>query len=313
MTVQKMPIRTLDLLDLPALYTYRDRAVGFDSTRALTGGNQIGMGWGTYINPSRRIYGAVAEQDGASLMGGVLQNRGEPFAKLLYLAPDSRLDHPELPALLEKLAAEAGTWGVFHVIAEVEESSDALPALRQAGFSVYAWQRMWDVSELAGDPAPVNWERARSIHLPAIQSLYQQIVPPLLQPVEQMPRSAGGYICTEGVRCYISSSTGAYGIVLHPLIHPEATQVSEKLLGLVQGMPERRKRRVYICVRSYQAWLEHLLADLGGKPGPRQAVMVKHLAHLVKEEQPALAKQPAGVRSVQPSRVSRMRGGSGTA
>ena len=299
-----MSVRTLDLLDLPTLYQYRHKALGFDATRALTRGDSIGgVGLGTYVNPSRHVFGAVAERNGASLLGGVLQNRGDPFARLLYLAPASRVDHPDLPALLDKLAEEAGNWGAFHVVAEVDEDSEAFPSLRQAGFSVYAWQRMWDLSDASGGE-DAGWERVRPIHLPAIQSLYQQIVPPLLQPVEQMPRHPSGYICSETVKCYTSNSAGAYGIVLHPLIHPEATQVSSKLLGLVNGLQARRRRRIYICVRSYQAWLEHVIADLGGKPGPRQAVMVKHLAHLVKEEQAERARQPAGV-SVQATRVSR--------
>jgi hypothetical protein len=57
-------------------------------------------------------------------------------------------------------------------------------------------------------------------------------------------------------------------------------------------------------VRSYQAWLEPVLADLGAKSGKRQAVMVKHLAHLVRDAAVARATQPNGV-SVQPSRVSK--------
>jgi hypothetical protein len=170
---------------------------------------------------------------------------------------------------------------------------------------------MWDLTDVPDGGTEQCWERARPVHLPAIQSLHQQIVPPLLQPVEQMPRYASGYICSEAVKCYTSVSSGAYGIVLHPLMHPEATEVSAKLLCLVNGLQGRRRRRVYICVRSYQAWLEHVLAELGGKAGPRQAVMVKHLAHLVKEEQPVRAKQPAGV-SVQATRLSRMKTGSGT-
>ena len=60
-----------------------------------------------------------------------------------------------------------------------------------------------------------------------------------------------------------------------------------------------------MCVRTYQAWLEHVLEDLGAKPGPQQAVMVKHLAHLVKEAQTARATQPARV-SVQASRMSQI-------
>jgi hypothetical protein len=99
---------------------------------------------------------------------------------------------------------------------------------------------------------------------------------------------------------------GMYGIVLTPLIHPEASNVSEKLSALISNLPDRRNRPVYICVRSYQAWLEPVLADLGAKAGLRQAVMVKHLAHLVKEAQTAPA-VPSGV-TVQPSRVSHIEG-----
>jgi hypothetical protein len=60
-------------------------------------------------------------------------------------------------------------------------------------------------------------------------------------------------------------------------------------------------------VRSYQTWLEPVLEDLGALAGPRQAVMVKHLARLIKDEQMVKAVQPAGA-SVQPSHVSRIEG-----
>lgn len=302
-----MSTRALDLLDLPTLHRYRNEALGFDATRAVTRGNPLGaMGLMAYIDPTRHMYAAISDDGNRpSLLGGVFQARGETFAKLLYLAPVSRLEDPALPALLENLAAEAGSWGAFQVIAEVDENCPAFPSLREAGFSVYAWQRMWDVSEFTGSEDAEGWQRASSIHLPGIQSLYQQIVPPLLQPVEQMPRQPAGFICSEDLKCYVSYSSGAYGIALHPLIHPEATRVRDKLFALVSQLPNRRNRRVYVCVRSYQAWLENVLADLGGSAGPRQAVMVKHLARLVKDEQAVRAQQPAGV-SVQPSRVSRI-------
>jgi hypothetical protein len=90
--------------------------------------------------------------------------------------------------------------------------------------------------------------------------------------------------------------------VLTPLIHPEALDVSAKLAALISHLPDRRNRPVYVCVRSYQAWLEPVLADLGAKSGQRQAVMVKHLVHMVKDAALARATQPAGV-SVQPSRI----------
>ena len=81
--------------------------------------------------------------------------------------------------------------------------------------------------------------------------------------------------------------------------------VSQVLTSLLIHQRNPLGRPIYMAIRSYQAWLENVLADLGGSAGPRQALMVKHLAHLVKDEQAVRAKQPAGV-SVQPSRVSRI-------
>ena len=107
----------------------------------------------------------------------------------------------------------------------------------------------------------------------------------------------------KALKCYVGVSQGVYGIVLAPLIHPEATDVSSKLTSLIASLPDRRNRPVYVCVRSYQAWLEPVLADLGALGASRQAVMVKHLAHLVKDAQ-AVSAVPSGV-SIQPSRVSK--------
>src|ERR1700752_3618399 len=303
-----MSIRPLALLDLPYLYSFRDEAVGLDTARTLTRGNPLGaVGLLSYANPSRHIYGAIANGNKESVVGGVIHSPEETFAKLLYLAPASQLGHPDLPELIENLAAQAGTWGAFHVLAEVDERSDAFVSLRKAGFSVYAWQRMWDVSEVTEANQEFAWTRVKSVDLPSVQSLYHQIVPPLMHPMESQPRSSNGWMCNEGVRCYVSVSQGVYGMVLLPLIHPEAANVSEKLASLIGNLPDRRNRPVYVCVRSYQAWLEPVLADLGAQGADRQAVMVKQLAHLVKEEQPVRATQPAAVR-VQPSQANRIDG-----
>jgi hypothetical protein len=303
-----MKIRPFDLLDLPTLYRYRSEAVSFDSTRLLTRGNPLGaIGVMAYINPRRHIYSAVSANDSPTLLGGIIHTYGEIFAKILYLAPASQLDNAAMPELIENLTAEAGKWGAFHVLAEVDEMNIAFVPLRTAGFSVYAWQRMWDVSDLPSEDLTSKWLRVKSIDLPSIQGLYHQIVPPLLQPLERMPKRAIGFMCNDGVKCYVSTASGMAGIVLFPLIHPEATDVSAKLLSIIKHIPNRNGRPIYFCVRSYQAWLEPVLADLGAKSTARQAVMVKHMTRMVKEEQSVRSAQPAGV-TVQPSRVSRIEG-----
>jgi hypothetical protein len=300
-----MSIRSLDILDLPLIARYRNDALTLDSTRALTRGHPLSAaGLLAYVNPARHMYSAVANGGSNVLLGGVIHVNGETFAKLLYLAPASHLDHASLPELIEHLVGQVGEWGAFHVIAEIDETSDAFPALRQTGFSVYAWQRMWDISELNTSNDTKGWARARSVNRPALQSLYHQIVPQLMHPVEPLSKNARGLICDGEVKCYVSLASGVQGIVLTPLIHPEATDVEAKLISLLNCIPDRRGRPVYLCVRSYQAWLEPALADLGAKSAPRQAVMVKHLARLIKDAQTSPA-VPSGV-SVQPSRVSRL-------
>ena len=307
-----MTIRPLAILDLPYVYSFRDEAIGLDTARTLTRGNPLGAaGLLAYMNPARHVYSAIANGEHESVLGGIIHSRDETFAKLLYLAPSSQLGHPDLPELIENLSAQAGEWGAFHVLAEVDENSEAFVPLRKAGFSVYAWQRMWEIKEMAELPAnshmeqasqPEAWTRVWSVHLPAIQSLYHQIVPPLLQPVEPQPKYSIGWISNDGAKCYVGVTHGVYGIVLMPLIHPEARDVSTKLAALINNLPDRKNRPVYVCVRSYQAWLEPVLADLGAQAGQRQAVMVKHLARLVRESPtvPAVASRA----TVQPSQMS---------
>ncbi|CAG0955086.1 hypothetical protein ANAEL_00291 [Anaerolineales bacterium] len=302
-----MTIRPLDLLDLPIITRYRNDVITLDSARALTRGHPLGaMGLLAYINPARHLYAAIANGGESALLGSVTHTRGDTFAKLLYLAPSSRLDDPQLPALIEHLAMQAGGWKAFHVTAEVDETSDVFPALRMAGFSVYAWQRLWDVTNIGKTVSGSSggWRRAQSVDLHAVQSLHYQIMPPLLHPVEPAPRRLTGFVHADNLKAYANVTAGIYGIVLTPLIHPDENNVSEKVAGLVSSLTDRGSRPVYLVVRSYQTWLEPVLEDLGAKASPRQAVMAKHLARLITEGQPART-VPANV-NVQPSRISRM-------
>jgi hypothetical protein len=302
-----MTTRPIDLRDLPSLFRYRGEVVSLDSARVLTRGNPLGAaGFLSYFNPARHLYTAINQENGTTLVGSILHTNGDMFARLVYIAPSSQLSHSGLTQLIEHLTAEAGKWGAFHILAEIDEDSEAFTALRTSGFAVYAWQRMWDVSHITESNADSGWMQSRSTDLPAIQSLHHQIVPPLLQPVEPTPRRATGLVCSDEAKCYVNLIYGAQGIVLTPLIHPEATDVTTRLASLLNHLPDRRKRPVYLCVRSYQAWLESALEDLGGRPSERQAVMMKHLAHMVKDEQTLLAAQPASV-SIQPSRVSHLK------
>ena len=272
-----MTVRPLDLLDLPTLARYRRRAVALDSARLLTRGDPLGpVGLMAYLNPGRHIYTALAAGD-SPLLGGVIHDLDQPLARLTFLAPADRLDGAALK-LIDHLAGQAGGWGATHLLAEIDEASPVFPLLRQAGFAVYAWQVLWSLDGLAGQAGSL-WRAAVPEDLPAARGLHQQIVPGLLQPVEPAPRSADGLACGApgGLQAHVRLGYGAHGVLADPLFHPEAGDVAGLLAALAGAVPRRSGRPVYLRMRSYQAWLEPVLADLGAQASPRQAVMVKPL------------------------------------
>jgi len=280
-----MTVRRFDFLDIPTLARYRRDVLTLDSARALTRGNPIGAAaLLSYLNPRRFIFTAVASEDGKHLIGQITLTETETAARLNFLAPQ---DGPEglIVPLVETLVAEAGGWGAFHILAEVEESSRVFHSLKQAGFSMYAWQRVWKLVPADDGTADKVWRPARGVDWPAVQSLHSQIVPALLQPVETLPGQVEGLVCREGddLLAYVAVEAGPAGVWLKPLIPPDSDCIP-RLAGVLNGIGGRR-RPVYVCVRSYQAWLESVLKDLGAEPGPQQAVMVKRLALMTRAEQ----------------------------
>ncbi len=282
-----MTVRSLDLLDFPFLLRYRRGILPLDSARFLTHGNPLGAAaLLSYLNPHRNLYTAVSTENGDSLMGQVTLNERETSARLTFLAPAEKVNGLALP-LLDHLTKQAGEWGALHLLAEVDEDSPAFKTLRQAGFAMYAWQRVWKLPERRTDGGETSWREAGETDWPSVQSLHGQIIPALLQPVENLPKQVSGLVCSteSGLQAYAAFCSGPEGIWLQPLVPPDSACGPEQVTGLARAVAGGGRRPVYVCVRSYQAWLESVLEELGAQVGPRQAVMVRRLAKTVKEPQ----------------------------
>jgi hypothetical protein len=107
------------------------------------------------------------------------------------------------------------------------------------------------------------------------------LIPGLVQQVEPFPaeRLHGLVYCQENdLLAYVELKYGHRGIWAQPFVHPDLEDASPRLAGLLAVLPNRLSRPVYLCVRSYQSWLEPGLESMGAEPSPRQAMMVKHLA-----------------------------------
>ncbi|GAP13085.1 hypothetical protein LARV_00827 [Longilinea arvoryzae] len=238
----------------------------------------------TRLRPTNEFFTAVApSSDGTTaLIGQVFYHGGEKSARLSYLLPLGQFPSPALTALVEALAWQAGEWGAFHLLAEVEERSPAFEGLRAAGFSTYARQRVWRIdAPLPDQPVPNHWHAAAGIDEHAVRNLHNLVIPPLVQAAEPLNlHLSHGMIFHRGgeLAAYVEVIGGPNGVYLRPLIHPDVEETPTLLTSLITRLHPTPKRPVYVAVRSYEAWLEPPLEDLGASVGPRQALLVRHLA-----------------------------------
>jgi len=301
-----MIVRPFDWRDFPALHRYRNYCLFLDSKRVLTQGTSL-VPVGTLFSYFALTSGIFTyqshENDGSSpaLIGQVIHPSGSPSAHLSFLAPKAALDSPALPALLDRLTKKIGERGAYHILADVEEDDPAFELLRKAGFAIFARQRTWKladkppVSKPFSDEILLNppdetqiqeavltpWKTGTSRDLISVRTLYCNLVPGLVQQIEPSPLGRPqGLVYREGsdVMAYIEIKSGPHGIWMQPFIHPDMDNLPGRLVNLLQNLVFRRSRPVYLCIRSYQSWLESAVEDLGAEAGPCQVVMVKRLA-----------------------------------
>ncbi|HEY5573340.1 MAG TPA: hypothetical protein VIK64_10045 [Anaerolineales bacterium] len=282
-----MAVRLFDWRDLPALFKYRDQGLFLDKALVLTRGTMLvpGAALLSYFAPATGIFTYLYSNDGnpePPLIGQVMHSSGSSFARLTFLAPKGALVAGGLSKLLEHMIVQVGERGGMHLLAEVDEQAPVFEAFRQNSFAIYARQRIWKLSgDPAGEAKQTPWRGSSDRDLIPIRSLYNNLVPGLVQQVEQPPTNpANGLVYQEGedLLAYVEVRYGARGIWVQPFVHPEAKDIADRLVDLFKYFPNRRSRPIFICIRSYQSWLETPVENLGAEASPLQSLMVKHLA-----------------------------------
>ena len=282
---------------------FREQVLPLDTIQQLTRGNPLRTrAFLEYLNPSQGIYTAVEEEAGNIYIIGQITRRGNSRSShVSFIAPGRSIFSPRLTEMMDYLAAQAGEWGTFHLLVDADEHSQYFDALRKANFSVYAWQRIWKFQPgtasgaLPGYAVPENaWRPAEERDALAIKVLAQSLVPALVQPVEPLfdHTPKGLLVRSQGHLCgYADITKGSEGLWVQPFIHPETDNVPGLLTALLKTISQKCNSRIYICVRSYQAWIESALEELPVLASPRQALMVRQLA--VKLMETAPIKMPA--------------------
>jgi hypothetical protein len=278
-----MNVRHFDWRDLSKLHRLRSQSVYLNSALLLTRGPLMMPGaLFSFLAPSMGIFTYVlnGEEAGSSpVFGQFIHLIGSPHSHLTFLTPNTALDSTAAYALMEHMMVQSGERGALRLLADVDELSEAFETLRHSGFAIYSRQRIWQLTGFPdGDSQPGAWRPAISPDEPPIRSLYNNLVPGLVQQVEplstQRPKGMVYYEHGELI-AFVELKYGHRGIWAQPFVHPDAQDMAQHFIDLLKKVPNRRSRPMYICVRSYQSWLETAIEDLGAEAGPRQAVMVK--------------------------------------
>jgi hypothetical protein len=281
-----MNIRPFDWRDLSLLRGYINRGLFLDSARVLIHG-RADMQRGAvlaFLGPTLRMFTYRCNQDppsGAPLIGQVSFAVGVSYARLSFLAPEDAIEQTQLSALSDFMALQMGKMGAFHILADVDECNQVFELLHRAGFAIYARQRIWRLdNQPLGDQVPATWSSVKSTDAIGVRSLYCNVVPGLVQQVEPLAKKnlKGVVHYKDGdLLAFVELKYGRNGIWVQPFIHPDAVNFDRFLVHLLHNLPGRANRPLYICVRSYQSWLESAIEATGAQPGPSQAVMVRHL------------------------------------
>jgi hypothetical protein len=279
-----MTVRPFDWRDLPALVRHREDSVFLDSVLVLTRGTFVVPGaLLSYLAPAMGVFTCTVEdeENRNALVGQFMHANGSQFAHLTFLTPYTALEMPIASTLLDYMVQYSGERGAWRLLADVDELSLAFEALRKNSFAIIARQRIWKItSQVEKNSEGSLWQAATSQDLIAIRGLYNNLVPALVQQSEpflmQRPRGMVHYQQGE-LLAYVEFKFGHRGVWAQPFVHPDTEDVSGLMIDLMQKIPNQHTRPVYVCVRSYQAWLEPILEELGSEAGPRQAVMVKQL------------------------------------
>ncbi len=185
-------------------------------------------------------------------------------------------------ALLDQAVAEMGSRGIYSLVAEVNETGDDLPILRQAGFVVYTRQDIWVLDSIdSKSQSTLLLSPRQSEDDWDIQVLYANIVPRLVQLVEPLPAltEGEGWVLREDgeLVAFVHIHTGTIASWMRLFVHPNAESWAQDILAIaLRRVMPTPTHPVFCCVRRYQSWLQGPLERTGFSMLESQAVMVRH-------------------------------------
>lgn len=289
-------IRPLEWRDLPLLHRLRERGLCLDARVAFTRGPRpLQTALLDAITPGHGEFTLVVRRDGGEgAVGQVSHHIRDAGAHLAFIGPADVFERDHVLGLLDALTRVVGRRGASHLSAEVDSAGPAFTTLRKVGFAVYARQRIWRLAaeQVPAAPDEGRWQPKHRDDEPAITRLYLNIVPGLVQQVEPPPSGQGLVHWHKAeLHAYLDMAEGPRGTWVQPYLHPAAQEHEQLLASAFAQLSARTSAPLYVCVRSYQGWMNNTLDHMGLENCVDQAVMVKRIAANVKLPSHSVLKQ----------------------
>jgi hypothetical protein len=270
-------------------------AIALDSSFALTHGSPHSLWWMTaQFDPRQSVLSRLYQDEDLERICQLRISSNEQLAKLSFLSANSIIRNQDLSIILDDMRQCAQNFGALHLIAEVDHKQPLLESMKAWGFGVCAWQDIWKLERpiRTSDPLEnkIEWCPLAEVDWWQTSQLLQSIIPPISQTTDLPLRHRSRFwVCHHADRiiAFADIRQGPQGIWIQPTFDPEISRVPDLICELVNVMPARLSRPLYLSIRSYQSWLFRSIELMNAEYLGHQAILVKHLVGYIKEFSPA--------------------------
>jgi hypothetical protein len=294
-------MRLFGLRDVAFLRQMQPQGVAFDLRRTLLGTPSpvaaalLGYLSHQQLGPVTCVMRAKERQTAwGFIQAWPRPDRGE--WDLSFIAPslDEAMGVECWSSLLTHLVVLTAQWGAQRIYARVNGDGQGEDVLRQAGFTVIAREEVLTLTQPPAPSAtPAGLRLAEASDRPAIEALYREIIPPLVQQAEgnaphwcaararlvNSPVAAEEYVWAERecIVGYLILCKGERGTWMEVVAHPDHPAPARLALAYLLGQWVSTATSPLLCAApDYAVGLRGLLRDSGLAPLGRQVFMVAH-------------------------------------
>jgi hypothetical protein len=208
-------------------------------------------------------------------------------ARINWLLPLSGDENSVLPPLLDNLSLESALRGSHCLLTAARTDSNLFRLLRQTGFCVYGWQRIWHVTrerftEAPQTTLPIRWSKPEAEDTPGIISLRRQLLSPSVQTVKKITgEKLPDYLLKIDGEIRAIARVNGYGrkVMVAPLFAPTLYGATRLLQSLFTYLFQFYQI-IYLVQTGDTAALDETLAEMTDPASEREELLVKHFTSM---------------------------------